>query len=230
MNKKLCHVFDFAVTDRAAFSLLPHLHGALVAAAQVEAIVVNEHAVLRVHHAEAAQTQVAVVDVFRLRVWRRSLFRQRVWRGRSLFWQRVWRQGRSILRLRVREWRRPNVQQRRLHQLCLRLHLTFLQQRKLFNTCQNSLAVSFIIRILLDLRRCLTGGVVALRVEAPWRSRWRRSCQTSFLGGRWRQQLLTRILARTESRVFPVEGVGALETEDILTIHILNYLIFYLIS
>lgn len=68
MNKKLCHVFDFAVADWAAFSLLPHLHGALVAAAQMEAIVVNEHAVLWVHHAEAAQAQVAVVDVFRLRV------------------------------------------------------------------------------------------------------------------------------------------------------------------
>lgn len=63
MNEELHHVFDFAIADRAALPLLPHLDRALVAAALVDAVVVHEDAVLRVDHAEAAHPEVAVVDV-----------------------------------------------------------------------------------------------------------------------------------------------------------------------
>jgi len=63
MNEKFRHVFDFAITDRAAFSLLPDLEGALIAAAQMETVVVNKDTVLGVRHAKATDSQPTVIDV-----------------------------------------------------------------------------------------------------------------------------------------------------------------------
>ena len=54
--KFYCNIFDFAIADWAALSLLPNFDGAFVAAAQMKAVVVNEDSVLGVHHAEPAET------------------------------------------------------------------------------------------------------------------------------------------------------------------------------
>lgn len=88
MNEQLGDVLDLAVADRAALPLLPHLHRALVATAEVQTVVVHEDAVLGVHHAEAAQPEVAVVDI------RSRVFRQRVGERRRAQAQRIQRRFR----------------------------------------------------------------------------------------------------------------------------------------
>jgi len=63
MNEKFRDVFDFTIAYRTTLPLLPHLYRTLVAAAQVEAVVVHKDPILRIRHAEATQSEVAVVYI-----------------------------------------------------------------------------------------------------------------------------------------------------------------------
>lgn len=190
MYEELRNIFNFAIANRATFSLLPHFHRAFITAAQVQAVLVDEDAVLRVHHAEATSSQVAVVYVGRvvvLRVVQRRSAAGR-WRG-------------------------------------IKYHLPMAFLRELLDTCQNSLAVSFLIRILLDVRGGLAGGKIVLRVETLCGDRRRRTYEEAIFAGR--QELLARVLARTQPRILPLQRLRP--KRHILSTNALNQLIFYLV-
>ena len=168
VNEKFRDIFDFAVANRATFSLLPHFHRALVTTAEMQAVLMDENSIFRVHHAESAHSQVAVVDVGR------------------------------VVGLGFAKWR-PAAGRRR--QFKLQLPMTFF--RKLLDTFQNSLAVGFLIRILLDVCGRLAGGKIDLRVEALCGHRRRRTRQKTFLDVR--EWFLARLLTRAHSRIFPFQ-------------------------
>lgn len=71
MNEKFRDIFNFAIANRAAFSLFPNLHRALVTATQMQTVLMNEDTIFWVDHAETTQAQVGVVDVVGLRVEKR---------------------------------------------------------------------------------------------------------------------------------------------------------------
>lgn len=190
MNEELRNVFDFAIANWATLPLLPHLDRALVAAAQMQTILMDKDAIFRVHHAEPAHSQVAVVDV-----------------------------GGIVGLGLVQRWPAPC----RGRQIESELPLTLL--RKLLDSRQNPLAVSVLIRILLDVRRGLTGGKVVLGVEALRGDGRRRTPEEALVAVP--EKLLTRVLARAHARVDPLQRLRPVR--HVLPTNALNQLILYLI-